>query len=827
MASPPEVGAVEELGEQVFAAWEAALTAGGRGDFGALVASFERAIDGGISLVRLNSGLADLLRKVLIDRIQWPYPSFAIVAETVKAAVGEVGPAFPAAEAWLVRYELALIGIASGASTFADLLHTIDERLGATKRSGTALEQASARLDAASVFEWLGDSERATDDLRIADKLLGDVHITALATPDQLLAEINAGESPMAVDQRQREREAAIWAAQTKAGVASQLGRHGEAAELFRLLAPALGPEGPSMLANAAAELIEGGDVPQALEILKEVEPATAPGGALPHRRAEVLGIEADAHIQQRNYPVAATLLQQALAEEARWGQIDLRWKLQWKQAVVKHALDDASALDSYCEAARTATLLRRAPLGYRLMSTSLRDKWQLFVEGIELATEEGRAAECCELIELVKARELLAVLSTPPSGALTPEDPATVEFDRITQQLDGMQLTPLPTTDANEVNRLLARRAELLAEIRWADPRWRQLTAPPPFDPERVLASLASRSQAAISLFRAGNRIFAVMADDGAMHCGMVRLTHQTESALEGYQRNLLAPRPMAAGFDPVRWGLSIEGLIPEHLLEPAMGARSLVVSPYGVLNLLPWSALSYGGGRLFERIPSGVLPNLACLISLAKPLSTDPTVSIYGAPQNDAGGPAPLPGMVQEVHQLAMLAGDRRKGEPKIGTHATGGALRELAMSETAGSILHAACHGRPDPVEPLYSSLVASDEFVDAAELARLRLRPEEVVLSACSTGWRPTEVAGVSLIGDDALGLPGAFLEGGARSVLVSIPPAADTPTAALMAAYYGRRFGGSLPLAALQQAQLEMHGRYPVYQWCGFAIYGCQ
>ena len=74
-----------------------------------------------------------------------------------------------------------------------------------------------------------------------------------------------------------------------------------------------------------------------------------------------------------------------------------------------------------------------------------------------------------------------------------------------------------------------------------------------------------------------------------------------------------------------------------------------------------------------------------------------------------------------------------------------------------------------------------MLVIDGKVDAAELADTHVRYDEVVLSACSTGWRPQAAQGIELSGDDVLGLPGALLEAGARAVVVSIPKAADEAT----------------------------------------------
>ena len=86
---------------------------------------------------------------------------------------------------------------------------------------------------------------------------------------------------------------------------------------------------------------------------------------------------------------------------------------------------------------------------------------------------------------------------------------------------------------------------------------------------------------------------------------------------------------------------------------------------------------------------------------------------------------------------------------------------------------------------------------DGFIDCAEILISGVARNEVVLSACSSGWRPYRVNATELAGDDILGLPGAFLEAGASTILVSIPLAEDAPTRRLNLEYHRRRKSGSL------------------------------
>jgi CHAT domain-containing protein len=123
---------------------------------------------------------------------------------------------------------------------------------------------------------------------------------------------------------------------------------------------------------------------------------------------------------------------------------------------------------------------------------------------------------------------------------------------------------------------------------------------------------------------------------------------------------------------------------------------------------------------------------------------------------------------------------------------------------------------------------SGLLMADSKIDAAEIARSCMKYREIILGACSCGWRPQKVQDIKLSGDDILGLPGAFLEAGVQSVLVSIPPADDIATYRFMVFYHQNRLEGKPPLVAHQSTQkaMEKDAEYDASTWIGFTVYGC-
>jgi CHAT domain-containing protein len=343
----------------------------------------------------------------------------------------------------------------------------------------------------------------------------------------------------------------------------------------------------------------------------------------------------------------------------------------------------------------------------------------------------------------------------------------------------------------------------------------------------------LASRDQAVLDLFYEPERISVVLVTADSLRVESRDLTVETRKNIELYLANLATHHPKARLFDPgVLPAFDLDSLLPASLVESALEAQSLIVIPHGSLHLLPWAALRWRGQRLFEHVPVSVLPNLACLKALEGGFTNPPQAAILGAPDYSRVGLRSLDGAREELRTVAEIYTDSAGliGKPLTGATATESAFWKLARApQPKGAILHLACHASFENEEPQHSALQLTDGQVDVAEISGARLNFEEVILSACNTGQRALKVQSVELTGDDILGLPGAFLEAGVRSVLVSIPPASDSATIRFMALYHEERSVGTTPLCALQKAQVMMlaEGLHPVDTWIGFTLYGAQ
>jgi CHAT domain-containing protein len=135
--------------------------------------------------------------------------------------------------------------------------------------------------------------------------------------------------------------------------------------------------------------------------------------------------------------------------------------------------------------------------------------------------------------------------------------------------------------------------------------------------------------------------------------------------------------------------------------------------------------------------------------------------------------------------------------------------------------------------------------ADGEVTTGEVALGRLPFTEVVLPACSTGYRPVRdargghgaLAGVEglpgdaldLAGDEATSLVHAFHEAGAAFVLASPFTVHDTPAIRFSLFWFQYRLAGRPPLEAARRAAVALldHGMYRTEHWAGITAYGAR
>jgi CHAT domain-containing protein len=169
------------------------------------------------------------------------------------------------------------------------------------------------------------------------------------------------------------------------------------------------------------------------------------------------------------------------------------------------------------------------------------------------------------------------------------------------------------------------------------------------------------------------------------------------------------------------------------------------------------------------------------------------------------------------EEAREVATMLG----AKPLLGPQAT---KAKVNTNLSKATVVHLATHAYFEPNSPLDSGVVfANGNVLTAREVIDERLCADLLILSACETGMAQ------SMGGDELAGLGQAFLQAGARSVIVSLWSVNDSATAALMKAFYEARHSDDVDKAqALNQAMTQVREQekwHHPYYWGAFVLMG--
>jgi len=257
--------------------------------------------------------------------------------------------------------------------------------------------------------------------------------------------------------------------------------------------------------------------------------------------------------------------------------------------------------------------------------------------------------------------------------------------------------------------------------------------------------------------------------------------------------------------------------------LLEPLEGlihGQKLVIVPHGVVHGLPLHAAADGDAYALDRweiiyAPGGALWHAG--VQRERADGTRTGASLVEHPALLMAVPAPgIELVAEEVESLARLfpAAIVRRGP-----EAT---LEAFAEHAPQSRVIHLATHALFRADNPLFSGLAFSDGWLLAHDLYEQVLDCDLATLSACRTGAALVEP------GDELFGLMRGFLAAGARSLAVSLWPAADAATLSVMVSFYENLAAGMSRGSALRHAQMDARHEYAhPYHWAAFALVGAR
>jgi CHAT domain-containing protein len=215
----------------------------------------------------------------------------------------------------------------------------------------------------------------------------------------------------------------------------------------------------------------------------------------------------------------------------------------------------------------------------------------------------------------------------------------------------------------------------------------------------------------------------------------------------------------------------------------------------PHDVLHYLPLHALQVEGRPLIERNPVCYTPSASVMKYCHA--RRKPTRGGGALVLGDSAGD--LSFSAAEAKRIAGLLGCRPALGPAASKQLVTDALQDEAR-RSALDVLHFACHGYFDPVQPLKSGIRLGDGTLTAEELFGLQMAAELVTLSACESGVNERRP------GDELIGLTRGLIYAGTPSVLVSLWAVDDLSTGLLMEQFYTGWRGGLGKAEALQAAQ---------------------
>ena len=258
-----------------------------------------------------------------------------------------------------------------------------------------------------------------------------------------------------------------------------------------------------------------------------------------------------------------------------------------------------------------------------------------------------------------------------------------------------------------------------------------------------------------------------------------------------------------------------------------------SIIIVPEVGLCLLPFAALldDKSGKYLSETFRIRIVPSLMTLKLIQDSpagyhsqtgalVVGDPTVGEVIYRGRVSRKFVPLPGARKEAEMVGRLLGV----QPLLGQDATKQAVLEMVMS---ASLIHIAAHGDAErgeialaPLDPTAMIPQEDDYLLRVSDISQIQLRAKLVVLSCCHSGRGQSR-------SEETIGIAGAFLGSGARSVLVALWALNDEATEQLMCRFYEHLVRGESASESLHQAMKWMRGNgfTKVSDWAPFTLIG--
>lgn len=365
-----------------------------------------------------------------------------------------------------------------------------------------------------------------------------------------------------------------------------------------------------------------------------------------------------------------------------------------------------------------------------------------------------------------------------------------------------------------------------------------------PEADIRLARSALGDERTLILEYYLAEDRSYLVSVSSNTLHLDILPNRHELTRSIRGFLK-LLPDRAQ-----PLRYALDANKritntLFPQSLAREMSRYDRLIVMPDGFLNYLPFESLGAGPGLmtdfLIESMSVSYSPSVSVMNTLGRRTSFAKDASIlaiggirYESGRMRAGNKSignmteafgDLPYSQNEVDSIKK-AFSSKQVRALTGDEANERAVKELRLKDYR--IVHFACHGYVDEIDPLRTALVlmpepsaGEDGFLRAGEIAGLETDADLVVLSSCRSA------SGILENGEGVLSVARPFFFAGARSVLATLWPIYDRSTADFMGEFYRQLAKGQELSEALRNAKIRMirTSRMHPFYWAGYVLSG--
>ena len=377
----------------------------------------------------------------------------------------------------------------------------------------------------------------------------------------------------------------------------------------------------------------------------------------------------------------------------------------------------------------------------------------------------------------------------------------------------DSHQITFLPTTDDSEYQSAEHELKKVIDEIRNVN-NFADFFRPWSFSD--IVSSLDTKTLVYLLVTPVGGLILIVHAggttpiwlDINDKDLKSILIESRSVIGNEGYLAAQLGRTPIRPALEEILPAIGEKIARPLAEVLKASNISEIVLIPVGRVALLPIHSAVYFGVNIekifLDEFTVSYAPSARALYhSLIQTRTFSPMEYRLLAISNPQPLPMEIPALLYSSFELEGIS------KVFIGTvnvlseeEATYNAV--INALDKANHV-HFASHATFESESPLNSGLLLSNmkkltlsDLLGVGELRNIRL----AVLSACQTA-----IVDFESLPEEAIGLPGGFLQSGVPGVIGSLWPVDDISTAFLMIYFYQMYMSGTSPEEALRQAQL--------------------